>query len=818
MKLYIKSMNSTTEKNYVTVIFPHPPAGHFTYFVPEKFRQNIAAGLRVLVPLGRRRVTGFTTTFVNKPDFDTIKSIEDVLDEMPLLTPELIDLTAWIAEYYLGSWGEVIKTALPPGMLKRERLKISLPDEDAVWPKKHIALLELLKSSRSIYADQLKKRLNKSIQRHTLRNLAQAGLISLTSVLEETQARIQMEAHYSLARQVEKAELDILKRKAPRQAYVVESLMGAGYALPRPDLEVTSTILKRLEETGWIAREEHEKIRNPYKHQEIVPAIPLTLTDQQNSALYHITEANKKGEFTTFLLHGVTASGKTQVYIEAIRDVLNRGQSALVLIPEIALTPQAVERYQSAFGDQVAVLHSRMSTGERYDTWRQIKNGRYCIALGPRSAIFAPLVNLGLIIVDEEHDSSYKQIDPAPRYHARDVAVMRGMKSHARIILGSATPSLESYFNATNGKYFLLELKDRIDFVPMPTVHIIDRSKVQPWEEERVFDSRLVVVIKERIDAGEQVILLQNRRGFATFLRCNECGSIEQCPHCDISMTFHQSDRWLRCHYCGHQRRAKEQCSSCGGTTLKYRGIGTQRVEEALQEQLPGIRIIRMDQDTTQHKGAHERLLKSFAMQEADVLIGTQMVAKGHDFPGVHLVGIISADTGLHFPDFRAAEKTFQLLTQTAGRAGRRDKQGHVFIQTRHINHPVLDFSRDHDYNSFYAFEIDARKELGYPPWGRLAMVRFRGIDESLVSRAATLFRQRLAHYQGIDILGPVPSPLARLQNQYRFQVIFRSHKETDPSGQLIRATVREGIKRYRQEGAIQNVKVAVDIDPVDLL
>ena len=811
-------MNTPLEKQWVNVVFPHPPAGHFTYAVAPEFRENLAPGCRVLVPLGRRRVTGFVVAWCEKPEFDRIKAIEDVLDDAPLLTPDLMQLTAWMSDYYLTGWGEVIRTALPPGMMKKERLLVHHVPGQTPRSDWETALLTLLQEKGPLHADQLRRRLKMPLPRHQLNRLATDGLITVTPVLEEQQARIQTETHYTLAQPVSDEVLQALRKKAPRQAFAIETLMGARHALPRPDIDVPAAVLKRLEEQGWIVGDEREKIRNPYDPARIKPMPTVTLTDEQNAALSEINAAGAERRFATFLLHGVTGSGKTQVYIEAIRETLRRGQGALVLIPEIALTPQAVERYQGAFGDQVAVLHSRMSVGERYDAWRELRRGRYRIALGPRSAVFAPVSQLGLVVVDEEHDGSYKQIDPAPRYHARDVAVMRAVHAQAQVILGSATPSLESYFNATQSKYTLIKIKKRIDNVAMPQVHILDRSKLEAWDENRVFDARLIKAMQERIENKQQVILLQNRRGFSTYLRCGACGAIETCPHCDISLTFHQSDRWMRCHYCGYQKRAADTCSGCGGATLKYRGVGTQRVEEDLATALPDVRIIRMDQDTTQHKGAHERLIRAFERREADVLIGTQMVAKGHDFPGVHLVGIISADTGLHFPDFRAGERTFQLLTQTAGRAGRRDTQGQVFVQTQYSGHPVLDFAKDHDYNAFYAYEIEQRRELGYPPWGRLVMMRFRGADERRVAQAANQFRQRLPRCQSIDVLGPVPSPLAKLQQQYRYQIIFRSRRDTDASGRRVRQLVRDGLRNYHAQGRVEGVVTAVDVDPIDLL
>ncbi len=470
------------------------------------------------------------------------------------------------------------------------------------------------------------------------------------------------------------------------------------------------------------------------------------------------------------------------------------------------------------------MLHSRMSHGERFDSWRRLKDGKAKIALGPRSAIFAPLNNLGLIIVDEEQDTSYKQMDPAPRYHARDVAIMRGKMENAPVILGSATPSLESYANALEGKYTLCTLTHRIDHVPLPEVTLISKQMADSdhsgskLEIYRILSPDLLQKIEFRLDKRQQVILLQNRRGFATFLRCFACGHVEHCPNCDITLTYHQHQHVLRCHYCGFEKAAPDTCPSCDGSTLSFRGIGTQKVEDSLKKRFPEAKILRMDLDTTQKKGAHDKIIHLFEKGEGDILLGTQMVAKGHDFQKVQLVGIISADTEIHFPDFRAGERTFQLLTQAGGRAGRRNEQGEVLVQTLIPEHPILQLSKQHNYQGFYEWESEQRKALFYPPWGRIILIRFKSESETTARNAAQYFADLIKPSSQYLCLGPAASPLSRIKNLFRFQMVIRSSKIKDPAGRYIRTAVREAIYQYQQTGKYPSVKLAVDVDPQDMM
>ena len=822
MEFVYSIMPGSSKKTTVNVVFPQPPWQRFTYEVTDRFSGNLLLGHRVLVPLGNRRVMGFVVEFVGNPKIPNLREIEDILDPYPLLTPELIKLTRWVAEYYLATWGEVIRIALPPGLVRRSRLivhstKGRVPDKGSLSDlQKNI--LRLLNERGKLTLVNLERRMGQKSLRYVLSTMERAGLVRIQDVLEKSRVRIKSEVRVSLRDGFGPTDIPTRAKYAPRQTKVLHKLLEHGGEVRRSELDVDFSVLRRMEEIGYIEMREEEVIREPYADMDVPDSGSFSLTEEQTHVLKQIESGIEKQRFCPFLLHGVTASGKTQVYIEAVHRILGRGRSALVLVPEISLTPQAVQRYRARFGDEVAVLHSRMSMGERYDSWRKIREGTCRIGLGPRSAVFAPLENLGLIIVDEEQESSYKQMDPAPRYHARDVAVVRAKLNDCVVILGSATPSVESYYNALHGKYTLCRLTHRIDRVPMPAVTLVDWNEQKEDKESRVFSAPLKDKMKTRLAKGEQVILLQNRRGYATFLRCGACGNIEECPHCDITLTYHQNGHRLRCHYCGFQKKATDACPSCGGTTVQFRGVGTQRVEEEITRFFPRTRLFRMDQDTTRHKQAHHRIVTRFEKGEGDVLLGTQMVAKGHDFPGVNLVGIISADTGLHFPDFRSGERTFQLLTQAAGRAGRRDRRGEVVIQTHSPHNPVLQFAVQQDYVQYYRHEIQQREELGYPPWGRIILLRFKGKNEENVAKAAHAFLNHLQPDPSFECLGPVSAPLSRIKGMYRYQIVFKGKRHLDPGGKKLRELIRRAVHVFYESAHVSGVRIAVDVDPVDML
>ena len=544
---------------------------------------------------------------------------------------------------------------------------------------------------------------------------------------------------------------------------------------------------------------------------EFSPSIPPGLMSAQSEAVHRINEAVASHAFGVFLLHGVTGSGKTEVYLHAISGLANTRKGAIVLVPEIALTPQLLGRFRKRFGDRVAVLHSGLTDRERADEYRRIQAGQVDVAIGARSAVFAPFENIGLIIVDEEHENSYKQ-DEGLRYSARDVAIMRAKLLNAVAVLGSATPSLESYYNARSGKYQYLRLADRVDHRPMPEVAVVD---VKTQSKHALFSPLLIEHITQRLARNEQSLLLLNRRGFSSVLICGDCGLAIKCPSCSVSLTFHKAERKLKCHYCGFLTRPPDTCPACSGHTMKLLGSGTQKVEEELQALFPAARMTRMDSDSVKGRDAYEKLLQQVDRREVDILLGTQMIAKGHDFPAVTLVGVVDADVGLNLPDFRAAEKTFQLITQAAGRAGRGGTIGEVIIQTMNPNHYSIRHSRTHDYEGFYNEEIAYRIQLGYPPIGRIIKLEIKGADEARTAEAAKIAQDRIRSLmRGKDtvLLGPAPAPISRVRGQYRFQLLLLSQKRD-----TMRSLAIEG-RNAVEEKYGRKCRVIVDVDPVNLM
>jgi primosomal protein N' (replication factor Y) (superfamily II helicase) len=579
----------------------------------------------------------------------------------------------------------------------------------------------------------------------------------------------------------------------------------------------TAGTVRKLEDKGLLLITSEVSERDPYANEHILPTQPLALNAEQTAALDQITRALDEQQTSVFLLHGVTGSGKTEVYLQALAHTLAQGKGALVLVPEISLTPQTVERFKARFSSQtlVAVLHSHLSAGERHDEWHKIRQGRARIVIGARSAIFAPVEPLGLIIVDEEHEHSYKQ-EEAPRYNARDVAVVRGQMEQAVVVLGSATPSLESFYNVQRGKYKLLELRLRADEKKMPFVRVVDmRQEARKQKGTPIFSEPLKEAMTQRLENKEQVMLFLNRRGYSSSLQCPKCGFVAQCPNCSISLTYHRTVQKLLCHICSHQAAAPVVCpdQSCRNPAIRYGGLGTQKVEEALAKLFPYATVERMDSDALKRKEDYRRILGDFRLGKIDILVGTQMIAKGLHFPNVTLVGIIHADLSLHMPDFRAGERTFQLLTQVAGRAGRGDVEGHVFVQSFTPFHPAIQFARRHDFTGFYDQEIDFRKQLNYPPLSRIALLTVRGRNEEKVRFSADYLRKqvekKLGDLKDLVIAGPAPAPLARAETFYRYQLMLRTRQMPKVSAHL--ALLNEEL------ALPDDLKLTIDIDPANL-
>jgi len=584
--------------------------------------------------------------------------------------------------------------------------------------------------------------------------------------------------------------------------------------LPRKKIEeqlkIKPSTVTLLIKKGYLEKKVQTVVREATELQGKVYGQKIVLTDEQRIALERMGD-QLSYPAKPFLLHGITGSGKTHVYTELVANVLERGKSAIILVPEISLTPQTIRRFREALGDIITVIHSNMSDGERRDSIKELVNGTKRVVIGVRSAILVPINNLGLIIVDEEHDNSYKQSDLDPRYNARDVAVMRGHFQNALVVLGSATPSFESYQNARSGKYQLIILKNRFGRARLPNVEIVDMRQEHKDNNWTLVSRYLEARMHETLRQNRQVILLLNRRGFSTVLLCKDCGYAHMCADCSVTLRYHRADTTLKCHFCGHEEPAPQRCPSCGGEKIKYKGSGIQKAEELLRQLLPNARILRMDQDSTRRKGAHCSILDMFGEKKADILLGTQMVAKGLDFPGVALVGVLQADTGLHFPDFRASERTFQLLAQVAGRAGRNDNLGEVVIQTYFPDESSLRFAQVHDFEGFFGEEIEPRKELGYPPFSKLARILIEGENEREVISLARKLGRVVRTYANVTVLGPAPAAIMRIKKEFRYSLLLKASSHRSLS--ILLNQIRASAKKIPKE-----IKVIIDVDPVNML
>jgi primosomal protein N' (replication factor Y) len=833
---------------FVQLALPVPVFKTFTYSVPAEHAGRSLLGIRALVPFGQRTMTGVIVGESETTDIPKVRPLLDLLDADPIFSPEMLRFADWMSEYYLSPLGETLRSMLPQGMTPESTQRIMLASPELVYraaelrrtaPRQAAIITALGDHPKGIALSTLQKKVGGDSLYSQLVALEEKGLIVRTMQgAKGATAKSVRGVRITPALFADEQRLhelfDLLDESAPKQAAIMSLLytqaertdnafVFAGEVLEAA--KATDSALKALRDKGAIEIEQievsREEILNSSSDEieestidhlfgEIVP------NPAQSIAIRSVIESIDAGTFRTFLLHGVTGSGKTQVYIEAIRHAIRRGKRAIMLVPEIALTFQLVERFTSVFGERIAVLHSRLSDGERFDAWQRAAAGGCDVIIGPRSALFAPLRNVGVIVVDEEHESSYKQYDAQPRYNARDAAIVRARFEGAVAVLGSATPSIESFYNTQQGKYQLLELPDRVDNAREPKIVIVDTQTARKQNLMRgSLSMRLLHDIRARLVRKEGVILFQNRRGFATRLECSSCAHSPVCPHCAVTLTYHKLIEELRCHYCGYMRPAERECEVCGNQDLRQPGIGTQKVEEELVAQLPEAKIVRMDLDTTARKGSHRQILASFARGEIDVLLGTQMVAKGLDFSRVSLVGVISADTQLLLPDFRASERTYQLLTQVAGRAGRRgNMEGEVVIQTSNPNHPAVQAAFSKNYMMMYNDEMQTRRELNYPPFSRFVVLEFRSEDQKAAETHARIFREMLPSTDpALEILGPSPALISKLRNQYRFQIVVKNLKSVDPGGRIFARTFSSVYERYRADHGKSTVSLVIDID-----
>ena len=802
----------------VDVALPLPLDTVYTYLVPDALEELVQVGSLVVVPVRQRALSGVVTSRADTrfPAEDQYKYVLDVAEAEPVASRELLDLTRWISDYYVCGWGEVLRAALPSGLEHREVLHISLgADSLAEWKGLPLELRDYLRIHGPVTAHRLKYA-GIRVSSATLRRAERAGAISISRTIEGTKVRALRARHIQIAPPF--CSIGALKDlrpqvRGPKQKAILDVLIaylevGNEEPLLRNVLtqaEAAVSSVNSLVRKGVLSLVEREVIREPAMLESTseTRSTAPAYHPAQKAALNSLRQAVATGAFKTFLLHGVTGSGKTEVYMSALDAVLRRGLTGLVLVPEIALTPQTVARFRARFGDQVAVMHSRMSGGERLDVWRQIREGRYNMVVGPRSAIFAPLTRIGLVVVDEEHDSSYKQQDPAPRYHARDVAVIRAQMTQAVCVLGSATPSLESLGNVQSGKYALLVMKDRVPVpgyaaAPLPDVRIIDLGlEGKDSQLTGALSIPLKEAVEERLAKKEQVILLQNRRGYAPIYECQLCGFVPQCHNCSVSMTYHKATGELRCHYCGQRRSIDFKCPRCAGSDFGILGSGTQRIEEDLDEHFPDATIARMDLDTTRGKDAHHTILNTFGRGKADILVGTQMVAKGLDFERVTLVGVINSDLGLQLPDFRSEERTFQLLMQVAGRAGRAALRGEVLLQTRQPLHAVYQHLVRHDFEGFAAQMMQQRAALMYPPFGRVVSIEFKGREREKTATLARKWRGHLSERlpKEVAVLGPESALVARVKGQFRYHIMIKAPKRYRTLQKDLRAVARSAGK-----------------------
>ncbi len=815
------------------VALEQPLATPLDYRVPEHLATLCQLGQRVLVPLGPRQVQGYVVALTESSEVEALKPIVDVLDETPLLTPALLTLTRWVADYYMCPWGLVLKAAIPQGFrVKSEAVYHLVPQaqsDTSSWPGGRAgAALHMLAEQGPQSRAALARKLDTKDIRPLMRRLQTQGWVTSEQQRQAPKVQQRMVAVVRLKLAPEAAETlqqDVAAR-APVQAAVLAQLVQQPlWELADLQALVPSAraAVLRLVQRGAVEMEQVEKKRAVASHQALGDGeTPPRLTPAQQHAYQQIEVKLAAPDGVPVLLLGVTGSGKTEVYMRAIDTALRQGKTALVLVPEISLTGQAVARFTARFGNRTAVLHSGLSAGERFDEWRRLAGGEARIAIGARSAVFAPLSQLGLIIVDEEHDTSYKQ-EEAPRYHARDVAIVRAQQQGAVVVLGSATPALETFHHARQGKYLHLSLPQRVSDQPMPKIMIVDQ-RAHATPNERVISTPLRHAITARLERGEQCLILINRRGFSAYLQCRECGDVPHCAHCSVSLTYHRRGRLLKCHYCDFSLPAPTMCPVCRGPVLHHYGVGTQQVEDVLRELFPEARLGRMDRDTTRGKAAHERILKSFGAREIDILIGTQMIAKGHDFPNITLVGVVSADGALAIPDFRAPERLFQLLTQVAGRAGRGQRPGEVLIQTFRPDFESMTFAREHNFLGFFQHEIQNRRLLLYPPYTRLAKVLLDSPNAERVQAAsewlATLFAHHLSPAHRTEVLGPAEAPVAKLQNRYRWHIMLKASTSRELhhwlEQTLAHAREEQTLAHAREERQLmRNVRMSIDVDPV---
>lgn len=784
----------------------------YTYLIPGQFIDQIQKGMRVVVPFGQgdRRIQGFVVGLADQEvDGDQLKEIDSVIDLEPVLNEELLALGKYMSEETFSYTISCFQTMLPSAYRAKYGKRIWLKDSS----DDHL-VFDLFNGKDHMDWEEAEE----------------CGILSeLMALKKEDKVEVQYLVSDKRTKKTKKYVVPIHSKEdyqdiidqtaanANRQRDLLQALMAAKEPILwdslRDDLGISSSVLNKALDNNWCQVKEVEVYRDPFAGEDFEQTDNLELSADQEKAFLQISQNVSQNDHEVFLLEGVTGSGKTEVYLQVIGQALKEGKGAIVLVPEIALTPQMVNRFKGRFGDLVAVLHSGLSDAERYDEWRKVESEEAKVVVGARSSIFAPVKNLGVIIIDEEHESTYKQ-EETPRYHARDIAIWRGEYHHCPVVLGSATPSLESRARTLKDVYTLIRLDKRVNDKPLPPIEIVDMREDLKQGNRSSFSISLQEKMRDRIAKGEQIVLLLNRRGFSSFVMCRDCGYVLQCPNCDISQTLHMDTKTMKCHYCGHEESIPKICPDCGSRSIRYYGTGTQKIEEELGQVIPEAKVIRMDVDTTRRKGAHKKLLDKFENKEADILLGTQMIAKGLDFPNVTLVGVINADTALGLPDFRSAENTFQLLTQVSGRAGRGDLPGQVVIQSYNPDHYAIQLAQDHDYEGFFKKEMMLRKASQYSPFYYLIRISVSHKDEMTARKRMgeiVDFIKPALSDQAI-LLGPTPRSIARTHNRYHFQTIIKYKFEDALKNRL------KELMQLIQKDAQQGLYISIDPKPMNFI
>lgn len=796
----------------------------YHYGIPDDLKGRVKPGIRVLVPFGKsdRTVEAFVTGTASGTDIAGLKEIKRVVDDTAVLNPGMMKLVQWMKNRYICTCADAIKCMLPPGTGVKSVKIVRLLEQSGSQKGNSRKIVEnLIELGSECEYDELKLRVNVKDFKKQLEALEKSGIVSIyeeysTQVREKTVRA----AFLALPEEEIVDEIESSRIKRIQHIRILEMLLENEY-ISVPDIVrfsgVSARVLDTLKKYGYIDFKDIEINRDPLKNRVYAKTEPLEPTPQQAKALHLIGQKLEKEEFDEVLLHGVTGSGKTEVYLQLIQRCFEMGKQVIVLVPEISLTPQMIERFKGRFGNSVAVLHSRLSMGERYDQWRLIRDGRIKVAVGARSAVFAPFENLGMIIIDEEHEGSYKS-EITPKYHARDVARERCKNGKAVLLLGSATPSVETYYRAKNGETGLAEMTERANNMVMPGVEVVDMREELEEGNRSIFSRRLAEEMQSNIKNGQQTILFLNRRGYASFVLCRDCGYTLKCVNCNITMTFHSHDERLICHYCGYTTRNPSICPKCKGNHIRHFGTGTQRVEEDLKKQFPGCSVIRMDMDTTTYKNSHEEILNQFREKNINIMVGTQMIAKGHDFPNVTLVGVLAADSLLNYGDYRASERTFQLVTQVAGRAGRGEIPGRVVIQAYNTEDFSIVSACSHDYASFFEQEIKIRNKLDYPPFTNIAAAVLSGInDRQAFSRSKDVKNLLAELFKKCDcpaeVLGPARAPLSKIKSKYRWRIVIKC-RDLDKLLYVL-STVSDEYYRKKEKNMVE---LSMDVNPVNML